>query len=331
MGLRFRRSKKIAPGVKLNLSKKGASVSFGTRGAHYTVNTGGKRTATVGIPGSGISYSASSGGRKRSSFSRYASPENVNVDNGNLCDPNEKKSGNCLMYVIAFLAVCVAIWFFSYFWILALILLAVIPFLKIDKKTKIIDCIFFLVVGIISFLVFGFMQEEKSGDSVPSTEVIVETDLQSETETQLATDTEAITETAAETEALIDTEFITETEQQTETPEPKYYYSMDTVNVRSAPSTDSDIIGSLNKSDRIHVESIDGEWASVIYDGSSAFVAAQYLSETVPQTEPGERMVWIPESGTKYHSNPDCSGMNDPRQVTVNEAESLGYEPCSKC
>jgi hypothetical protein len=52
---RFRRTFKIAPGVRFNLSKSGASVSFGPRGLHYTVGPKGTRT-TAGLPGSGISW-----------------------------------------------------------------------------------------------------------------------------------------------------------------------------------------------------------------------------------------------------------------------------------
>ena len=37
MGFRFRRSFKIAPGVRVNLNKKSASVSFGTKGLKHTV------------------------------------------------------------------------------------------------------------------------------------------------------------------------------------------------------------------------------------------------------------------------------------------------------
>ena len=60
MGLRYRKSAKIAPGVKLNLNKKSASVSIGTKGLRTTYSTTGKRTNTVGIPGTGLSYSTSS-------------------------------------------------------------------------------------------------------------------------------------------------------------------------------------------------------------------------------------------------------------------------------
>lgn len=44
-----------------------------------------------------------------------------------------------------------------------------------------------------------------------------------------------------------------------------------------------------------------------------------------------EQMVWIPQSGSKYHSNSSCSGMNNPRQVTISEAQNMGYKPCNKC
>lgn len=42
-------------------------------------------------------------------------------------------------------------------------------------------------------------------------------------------------------------------------------------------------------------------------------------------------MVWIPTSGSKYHSNAGCSNMKNPTQVTKEEAENRGYEPCKRC
>ncbi len=55
MAFRFRLSKRILPGVRLNLSKSGASVSLGRRGFWYTIGQKGTRT-TVGIPGTGLSW-----------------------------------------------------------------------------------------------------------------------------------------------------------------------------------------------------------------------------------------------------------------------------------
>ena len=58
--LRFFRRMQLAPGVRLNLSKRGASVSLGVRGAHVTLGRTGIRR-TVGLPGSGIFYTSQRG------------------------------------------------------------------------------------------------------------------------------------------------------------------------------------------------------------------------------------------------------------------------------
>ena len=62
MGLRFRKSVKVAPGVKVNLNKKSTSVTFGGKGMHHTVSSTGKKSTSVGLPGSGVYYTSSSGG-----------------------------------------------------------------------------------------------------------------------------------------------------------------------------------------------------------------------------------------------------------------------------
>lgn len=41
--------------------------------------------------------------------------------------------------------------------------------------------------------------------------------------------------------------------------------------------------------------------------------------------------VWIPATGSKYHSSASCSGMHSPRQVSIGQAISMGYSACKKC
>ena len=67
MGFRFRKSIKIAPGVRVNIGKKSTSISFGGKGARYTVSSTGRKTASVGIPGTGLSYVATETKKKPSS------------------------------------------------------------------------------------------------------------------------------------------------------------------------------------------------------------------------------------------------------------------------
>lgn len=64
MGLNFRKSISLGKGLKLNLNKKSAGLSFGIKGARYSVNTNGDRRATFSIPGTGISYTKTFGDKK---------------------------------------------------------------------------------------------------------------------------------------------------------------------------------------------------------------------------------------------------------------------------
>jgi len=60
MGFRFRRSVRLFPGVRLNFSKSGVSTSIGGRGLTANISKHGIRH-TVGIPGSGLSFSTPPG------------------------------------------------------------------------------------------------------------------------------------------------------------------------------------------------------------------------------------------------------------------------------
>ncbi|WP_433748152.1 DUF4236 domain-containing protein [Falsibacillus pallidus] len=64
MGLRFRKSFKIAPGVRMNVSSKSVGFSTGVKGLRYSVNSRTGSRITTSIPGTGLSYSTS-GGRSR--------------------------------------------------------------------------------------------------------------------------------------------------------------------------------------------------------------------------------------------------------------------------
>ena len=71
MGLRFRKSISIIPGVRLNFSKSGMSVSSGVPGFRKTINTKGQVTTTVGIPGTGLYYvDTKKAGNKQSNRNR---------------------------------------------------------------------------------------------------------------------------------------------------------------------------------------------------------------------------------------------------------------------
>jgi hypothetical protein len=88
MGFRFYRRVSIAPGLRLNFSRRGMSASLGRRGAHLTVGTHGTRS-TVGLPGTGMSYSVISTTKRRRS---------------------SKKQGPALVGFITLLIIGVLVW-----------------------------------------------------------------------------------------------------------------------------------------------------------------------------------------------------------------------------
>lgn len=42
-------------------------------------------------------------------------------------------------------------------------------------------------------------------------------------------------------------------------------------------------------------------------------------------------MVWVPSSGTKYHSKSTCSGMKSPKEIPLEDAIKEGYTACKRC
>lgn len=72
--------------------------------------------------------------------------------------------------------------------------------------------------------------------------------------------------------------------------------------------------------------------------GGNSWQEETTTSDPVPEQEESNNadvgtMVWIPATGEKYHSIPNCGRMNPDtaRQVSKSEAEAMGYGPCSKC
>ena len=98
MGLRFRKSIKLGGGAKLNIGKKSVGMSVGGKGARYTVNSSGRRTKSVGIPVTGLSYVSTSGGRRSSSRSSHGRKA------------NSMSKGGCLLVIIIFCAISVIVY-----------------------------------------------------------------------------------------------------------------------------------------------------------------------------------------------------------------------------
>ncbi|MEA3327392.1 MAG: DUF4236 domain-containing protein [Chloroflexota bacterium] len=80
MPSRFRKSIKIAPGVRLNIGKKRGSITIGKRGS--SVNFGSRGVyGNIGVPGTGLSYRSKLGGSSQNLKSNSGKPDNPSQSN----------------------------------------------------------------------------------------------------------------------------------------------------------------------------------------------------------------------------------------------------------
>lgn len=262
MGLRFRKSFKIAPGVRLNLNRKSVGVSLGGKGARYSINSSGRRTATVSVPGTGISYSKTTAGKSSSGKSAPGTSERYrgkSVNNSAVSGDGKKKKSSWWKWAIAVIVIC----------------------------------------GLIGSC-FGGNQTTTPGEtaSVVETEATVETVPTEESSS------------VVEIETAIESEPISEEEVETEIPE--------------STESEAETVPSLS------AESPEVSASDPAVSEVSPTSAAASVDSVQNETS---AMVWVSETGSKYHSINNCGNMdpNKAQQITMEEAVNRGMEPCSKC
>lgn len=277
MGFRFRKSVKIAPGLKINFGKKSTSVTMGGKGMHYTVSSTGRRTASVGLPGTGLSYSTTTS-KKRGAKSSQARTQNTShpSDPNHELDQSAKKRCGCTPWCISlcfsvFLLLSSLMFFpslTSLFCLPAGLILLPIPAIQnvlnqtfLSKRSLKIATVAGLFI-----LALGFYNPE----TTPT-----DADLPSPTPTA------TITCTAEPT--------ATPTAEPTATP---------TAEPTATPTVEP---------------------------------TAEPAAEPAPVAEESQEKVWISKTGKRYHSNPSCSGMKSPREITLEEAKRRNLNPCQNC
>ena len=101
MGFRFRKSIKLFPGFKINLTHKGiSSASIGKPGASVNIGKKGTRTS-VGIPGTGLSYS------KQRPYTKKANTQQSSTQQQPIFAPTQTAQSKSKLWLwIAFGVVC---------------------------------------------------------------------------------------------------------------------------------------------------------------------------------------------------------------------------------
>ena len=300
MGLRFRKSINLGHGLRMNLSKSGVGFSAGTKGFRVTKTANGRVRTTASIPESGISYVKETSSKKTKDSTNNATEEN---------EMKRKKKHPILKKILIVLAV---------FFVIGGILTALtgnkleeitisgipnsmdidqtrsIDFITNPSDYDISDAELKTSDDDIAKLVFkdGKLYIETNGEG--NTTVWIEKDNIISNKLKV----NVIDVEKAEKEAQL------KAEQEQEEKEAQNSTVIPYASSNSSSSSSNNSV-SGNTSSNQEIPEVD-------YVSSGVYIAGS-------------------GNGTKYHSNPNCSNMKNPIEISLSEAEARGYEPCKKC
>lgn len=293
MGFKFRKSFKIAPGVKLNFNKKSTGITLGGKGVHYTLNSKGKRTTSIGVPGTGLYYSTSSGNSKKKNKTITDVENKCEIKERKTMSKNKwyQKSWAIVLFLIIFFPVGLYLMWKHSGW---------------SKLVKIIITAFFAFI-----LIFGSGSDDIGSSAILNSET--QTTAQQENSTQdnsgLSEENKTIEETTEETSEI---ESTTHSKLETE------------IESTKRPVT------TTKKETTTHKETTTKKETTSHKEETTTQKPTTTKPEPTTEKEHSE-MVWIPQSGKKYHSHSGCSGMKNPSCVTLEKAKSWGYTACKRC
>lgn len=304
MGMRFRKSFGSGP-FKVNLSKSGIGYSVGTKGFRHTKTANGRTRNTYSIPGTGISYvDEKSNKRKKMKNKKFENYDDNNFNQNNNFQENKPK--------------------------------------KKHKKLK-IAFIIFCILGVLSAC-FG----SPSPDSITLNENNITMDVNDSKNISFTTDP-----TDAYTGSLIvkDNKNISATiddhniKVKTGSKEGTYklkIYKDDVNAILVITVVDKDAEEQKKIEEQKAQEEAQRQAELQAQEEARKEAEAQAAAETQRQaaaqsessssyTEATAGQVYIPQNGSKYHSNPNCSNMHNATAISLEEAKSRGYTPCKKC
>lgn len=304
MGMRFRKSFGSGP-FKVNLSKSGIGYSVGTKGFRHTKTANGRTRNTYSIPGTGISYvDEKSNKRKKMKNKKFENYDDNNFNQNNNFQENKPK--------------------------------------KKHKKLK-IAFIIFCILGVLSAC-FG----SPSPDSITLNENNITMDVNDSKNISFTTDP-----TDAYTGSLIvkDNKNISATiddhniKVKTGSKEGTYKLKIykDDVNAILVITVVDKAAEEQKKIEEQKAQEEAQRQAELqaqeeARKEAEAQAAAEAQRQAAAQSESSSSyteatagQVYIPQNGSKYHSNPNCSNMHNATAISLEEAKSRGYTPCKKC
>lgn len=297
MGLRFRKSIKIAPGVKVNLNKKSTSVTFGGKGVHHTVSSTGRKTTSVGIPGTGLYYTETTSGKRK----QHAPVKPTHSDAAAVQKSTSKNSSS---------------------------------YAKPKKKHRVLKTMLVLFVVLITI---GMLMPDADIESIKLETINAPVDVNSNIPLTVTLNPKGASSSGIELissdkqilTASMESDQVVISSHDVGT---AYLYAVAENGVKSN-KVQVKVINELAERKKAQERKEKQRQAAIEKQEREAATAAKQRQTEAksPSQEYKEGYVYVSRTGSKYHSNASCSNMNSPSYVPLSEAKQVGLDPCKKC
>ena len=336
MGFRFRKSFKIAPGVRVNVGKKSIGISAGVKGARVSVNSSGRKTTTVGIPGTGLSYQKTEkiGGHAATDKHDQTAPEYTPtvdlppIDPQPPRPPRTPKGILTLLKVLAVLLIAMSLTLTLASVVGGFIGTAIGCFILYYRRTRIAwngdkppRCRWMVVVAVLFVLlaVGGKASPDPAADATAEQTVQAEQAAAEKAEAEKAAKEQAEKETAEKAAA----EQAAKEQAEKEAAEKAAAEQAAKEQAEKAAAEQA----AAEQAEKEAAEKAAAEQAEKEAAEQAAAAAAAQAAQEQAAAQQSET-VYITPSGKRWHRSASCAGKNA-RAVTMDQVG--GRTPCQKC
>ena len=341
MGFRFKKSISVGKFGRINISKSGIGYSVGTKGLRFTKTATEKNRTTASIPGTGISYVTESSSKKpkkyvyKNSKSSNNNEQNIeNKVNTNLPNNpnNDKKYFQLLIGAGVIVGLSLIVGLFGND--------PKIEEITIDGSDVTLDInqeakfpYDFYPSSSNEEILFSDCDGYEISLDENSKNIIVKT-LNEEKNCELKLSS---SEANSNIINLTIVDSVKKAEEEKIAAEKAEQERIEAERLATEKAEQERLEAERLAAEKAEQERIAAEKAEqerIAAEQAAQQAAAQSQQSSNEQyTEPANNgvRVYIPQSGSKYHSNPSCSNMKNPTEVSIDEAISWGYTPCKKC
>lgn len=313
MGMRYRKSIGLGKGVRLNVGKGSLGISAGVKGAHVSVNSKRGVTTSVGAPGTGVSYSKTTGWGSSGADGGTGGPK----------PPSNK------LVRIAVWAIIISV--------LIIAFCGIYSFLSGGGS----DAPAHPAQSTVSTSADTGTDGGTSAPGSTTTDVTITQGSQAAPIDVIADGVEAYLEGMgypvsstrkvadhSRVECVITVPGLSDSDGSAK---PANWSDVQTDLVSLAAGAQSAVTDQGDYTVLIYVQSANGDNLLAADSSQVIYDKFQTAADAAAKNTAAEKTVYVSATGSKYHSKPDCGNMSSATEITLSEAQSRGLTACSRC